>query len=105
MNAPDCVPDRWNYGSVPLWPHSISPVIPMVSHALPWMQWALSGAKRLESGSLLPLCCYAQTTCLSSYWHPANSRGRTKAFVWHNRGPVERCKLNVVRWTLRVSIA
>jgi len=26
---------------------------------------ALAGAKRLECGSLLPLCFYAQTTCLS----------------------------------------
>jgi len=39
----------------------------MVSHALPRMQWALAGAKRLECGSLLPLCLYAQTTCLSPY--------------------------------------
>jgi len=54
-----------NYVSVPIWPHSISPLIPMVSHALPRMQWALVGAKRLECGSLLPLSLYARTTCLS----------------------------------------
>ena len=41
----------------------------MVSHALPRMQWALVGAKRLECGSLLPLCFCAQTTCLSAYRH------------------------------------
>ena len=44
-----------------------SPLIPMVSQALPPMQWALVGAKRLEYRSLLPLCLYAQTTCLSPY--------------------------------------
>ncbi len=37
--------------------------------ALPHMQWALVGAKRLECGSLLPLCLYAQTTCLEPYRH------------------------------------
>ncbi len=42
-------------------------LIPMVSPALPCMQWALAGAKRLECGSLLPLCLHAQTTCLSPY--------------------------------------
>ncbi len=42
-------------------------LIPTVSHALPPMQWALAAAKRLECGSLLPLCFYAQTTCLSPY--------------------------------------
>jgi len=47
-----------------MWPGSISPLIAMVSHALPRMQWAVVGAKRLECGSLLPLF-YAQTTCLS----------------------------------------
>jgi len=31
---------------VPIWPHSISPLILVVSHALPRMQWALVGAKR-----------------------------------------------------------
>ncbi len=36
----------------------------MVSNALPRMHWALAGAKRLECGSLLPLCFYAQPTCL-----------------------------------------
>ncbi len=45
----------------------ISPLIPMASHALPRMQWALVGAKRFECGSLLPLCSYAQTACLSPY--------------------------------------
>ncbi|NLH72292.1 MAG: hypothetical protein GX456_04495, partial [Verrucomicrobia bacterium] len=54
-----------NNVSVPIWPHSISPLIPMVSHALPRMQRALVGAKRLECGSLLPLCFHAQTPCLS----------------------------------------
>ncbi len=39
----------------------------MASHAPPRMQWALADAKRLECGSLLPLCFYARTTCLSSY--------------------------------------
>jgi len=53
--------------SVPIWPHSISPLIPMVTHALPRMQWALAGAKRLECGSLLPLCLHSQTPCLSPY--------------------------------------
>jgi len=53
----------------PYWPRSISPLIPMVSNALPRMQWALAGAKRLECGSLLPLCFYVQTTCLSPYRH------------------------------------
>ncbi|NLH72585.1 MAG: hypothetical protein GX456_05985 [Verrucomicrobia bacterium] len=48
---------------VPIWPHWIAPLIPMVSHALPRMQWALVGAKRLECGSLLPLSFCAQTTC------------------------------------------
>ncbi len=37
---------RTNYVSVPGWPHSISPLIPMVCHALPRMQRALAGAKR-----------------------------------------------------------
>jgi len=45
----------------------------MVLHALPRMQWALVGAKRLECGSLLPLCFYAQTTCLSPYRYPRGS--------------------------------
>ena len=36
----------------------------MVFHALPRMQRALVGAERLECGSLLPLCVYAQTSCL-----------------------------------------
>jgi len=45
-----------NNVSVPIWPHSIASLTPMVSHPLPWMQWALVGAKRLECGSLLPLC-------------------------------------------------
>ena len=58
---------------LPIWPHSISQLIPMVSHALPRMQWALAGAKRLECGSLLPLCFCAQTTCLSPYG-PIRSR-------------------------------
>jgi len=37
-----------------------SALIPMVSHAPPRMQRALAGAKRLECGSLLPLCSYVQ---------------------------------------------
>ncbi|NLH73246.1 MAG: hypothetical protein GX456_09355 [Verrucomicrobia bacterium] len=48
-----------NNVSVPIRPHSPSPPIPMVSHALPRMQWALVGAKRLECGGLPPLCLYA----------------------------------------------
>jgi len=48
-----------NYVSIPIWPRSISPLIPMVCHALPRMQWALVDAKRLECGSLLPLCLCA----------------------------------------------
>ncbi len=52
---------------VPIWPHSIAPLIPVVSHALPRMHWALAGAKRLECGGLPPLCSSAQTTCLSPY--------------------------------------
>ncbi len=59
-----------NNVSVPIWPHSISPLIAMVFPALPGMQWAFAGAKRLECGSLLPLCSHAQTTCLSPYRHP-----------------------------------
>ncbi|NLH71511.1 MAG: hypothetical protein GX456_00495 [Verrucomicrobia bacterium] len=62
-----------NNVSVPILPHSISPVIPMVVHALPQMHRALVGAKRLECGSLLPLCLHAQTTCLSPYG-PIRSR-------------------------------
>ncbi|NLH73577.1 MAG: hypothetical protein GX456_11035, partial [Verrucomicrobia bacterium] len=58
---------RPNNVTLPIWPHSISQLIPLVSHALLRMQWAMGGAKRLECGSLLPLCCYAQTTCLSPY--------------------------------------
>ncbi len=46
-------------------------LIPMVSPPLPRMQWVLIAAKRLECGSLLPLCSNAQTTCLSPY--PAGS--------------------------------
>jgi len=46
-----------------------SALIPMVSHALPPMQWASVAAKRLECGSLLPLCFYAQTTCLEPDRH------------------------------------
>jgi len=45
----------------------------MVFHALPRMLVALAGAKRLECGSLLPLCLYAHTTCLSPYLHPRGS--------------------------------
>jgi len=51
----------------PYWPHWIVPLTPMVFHALPRMQWALAGAKRLECGGLPPLCLHAQTTCLSPY--------------------------------------
>ena len=58
---------------VPIWPHWIAPLIPMFSHALPRMHSALVGAKRLECGSLLPLCFYAQTTCLSPYRRPSGS--------------------------------
>ncbi len=43
----------------------------MVSHALRRMQWALAGAKRLECGSLLPLCYQAQPTCLEPDRHEA----------------------------------
>ncbi|HOK77208.1 MAG TPA: hypothetical protein PLW35_05730 [Verrucomicrobiota bacterium] len=39
----------------------------------PRMQWALVGAKRLECGSLLPLCFYAQTTCLEPDRHDAEN--------------------------------
>jgi len=52
---------------VPIWPHSIAPLIPMASHALPRMHSALTGAKRLECGGLPPLCLHAQTTSLSPY--------------------------------------
>ncbi len=62
-----------NNMSVPIRPHSIAPLIPMVSHALPRMRWALASAKRLECGSLLPLSSYAQTICLSPYG-PIRSR-------------------------------
>ncbi|NLH72549.1 MAG: hypothetical protein GX456_05800 [Verrucomicrobia bacterium] len=31
--------------------------------------------------------------------------GAASPLGWQTRGLVERCKLNVVRWTLRVSIA
>ncbi|NLH71581.1 MAG: hypothetical protein GX456_00845, partial [Verrucomicrobia bacterium] len=48
-----------NTVSVPICPHWIATLIPTVSHALPRMQWAMAGAKRLECGSLLPLCLYA----------------------------------------------
>ncbi len=41
----------------------------MVFHARPRMRWALADAKRLECGSLLPLCFYAQTTCLEPDRH------------------------------------
>ncbi|NLH74203.1 MAG: hypothetical protein GX456_14200 [Verrucomicrobia bacterium] len=51
--------------SVPMWPRCPAPLIPMVFQALRRMQWALVGAKRLECGSLLPLCFYARPTCLS----------------------------------------
>jgi len=49
------------------------PSHPMVSHALPRIQWALAGAKRLECGSLLPLCFYAQPTCLEPDRHKATN--------------------------------
>jgi len=62
-----------NNVSVPIWPHSVSPPIPMVSHALPRMQSALVSAKRLECGSLLPLCSCAQTTCLEPDRHDAEN--------------------------------
>ncbi|NLH75023.1 MAG: hypothetical protein GX456_18405 [Verrucomicrobia bacterium] len=52
---------------VPIRAHSPSPLIVMVSTPEPRMQWALAGAKRLECGSLLPLCFSAQTPCLSPY--------------------------------------
>jgi len=66
---------------VPISPHSISPVIPMASQGPPRMLWALVSAKRLECGSLPPLCFYAQTTCLSPYLH---ARGSSTDFG--NRG-------------------
>jgi len=53
----------------PYWPHWIVPLTPMVFRAPARMQWALVGAKRLECGSLLPLCLYVQTTCLEPYRH------------------------------------
>ncbi len=65
--------DAENNVSVPISPHPISPLIAMASHALPPMQWALAGAKRLECGSLLPLCFYAQTTCLEPDRHDAEN--------------------------------
>ncbi|NLH74967.1 MAG: hypothetical protein GX456_18115 [Verrucomicrobia bacterium] len=37
---------------VPISHHSISPLIPMVSHALPRMHWALAGAKRLHAAGV-----------------------------------------------------
>ncbi|NLH73453.1 MAG: hypothetical protein GX456_10405, partial [Verrucomicrobia bacterium] len=49
---------RANNVSVPMWPRWLPPLIPMVFQALPRMQWALVGAKRLECGSLLPLSFY-----------------------------------------------
>ncbi|NLH72652.1 MAG: hypothetical protein GX456_06330 [Verrucomicrobia bacterium] len=56
--------DVENNVSVPIWHQSIAPLIPMVSYALPRMQWALEGAKRLECGSLLPLCLmHKQRVC------------------------------------------
>jgi len=58
---------------VPISGHSISPLILMVFHALPRMQRALVGAERLECGSLLPLCVYAQTSCLEPDRHDAEN--------------------------------
>jgi len=37
---------------VPISHHSISPLIPVVSHALPRMHWALAGAKRLHAAGV-----------------------------------------------------
>ena len=74
--------------SVPIWPHSISLLIPMVFHALPGMQWALADAKRLECGSLLPLCLHAQTTCLSPYRRPTGSPQTSATADW-NKGQFE----------------
>ncbi|HOK77770.1 MAG TPA: hypothetical protein PLW35_08625, partial [Verrucomicrobiota bacterium] len=38
-----------NNVSVPIWPHSIWPLIPMVPNALLPMQWVLAGAKLLDA--------------------------------------------------------
>jgi len=91
---------RANCVSVPIRPHSIAPLIPMVSHALLQVQCALAGAKRLECGSLLPLCFYAQTTCLSPYRRPSGSsadfgnRGlEQEAICGQRRNPGARAKL------------
>ncbi len=58
-----------------------SPLIPMISHALPRMLWAVVGAKRLECGSLLPLCSYAQTTCLEPDRHDTANNVSVPMFV------------------------
>ncbi len=50
-----------------------SALIRMVSHALPRMQCALAGAKRLECGSLLPLCISPQATCLEPDPHDSQN--------------------------------
>ena len=63
----------------------------MVSHALLQVQCALAGAKRLECGSLLPLCFYAQTTCLSLYpTHPPKDRAVVTALLAAREGNVEK---------------
>ncbi|NLH74542.1 MAG: hypothetical protein GX456_15950 [Verrucomicrobia bacterium] len=53
----------------------------MVSNALPRMHYALVGAKRLECGSLLPLCSNAQTTCLSPYSDSSKGRAVVAALL------------------------
>ncbi len=84
--------------SVPMWSHSISPVIPMVSHARPSMQWALVGAKRLECGSLLPLCFYAQTTCLEPDRHDvANNVSVPLSVSWLKDSELGRPELGSMR--------
>ncbi len=73
----------------------------------PRMQWALAGAKRLECGSLLPLCLYAQTTCLSPYpiFPISPMTGHATCFDPANRAtehtPVgcgEECPRSCTRW-------
>ncbi len=53
---------------------ALVPIAQLVCHALPRVQWALVGAKRLECGSLLPLCFYAQATCLEPYRHDVQNK-------------------------------
>ncbi len=81
-NAPgSCTPQTFSHPGLGNMPYdSIArkcALIIMVSHALPQMQWALPGAKRLERGSLLPLCLHAPTMCLSPY-HRKRPRARSR---------------------------